>query len=148
MRVLRTLPISAGRLALVLMAIALLPVAAVGPLVARAAGLAWGTPAAILLLKTFVYILAPVALCIFMAVWRGTGVGTYAVQFITMFGFVMAPLWLQGFFHDLEMPLSVTVIFRVLCVWLAFLLTRRALRHGTRAYRKGVLGNPLGTACG
>jgi hypothetical protein len=38
--------------------------------------------------------------------------------------------------------------FAALCVWLAFLLTRGALRHGTRAYRQGVQANPLGAVSG
>ncbi len=135
LRLLRTLPISATRLAAVMMAFALLPLIASGALVAGLAGLSWGTPAALTILKSYAFILAPAALCVFFAVWRGTGKQGYVLLLLTLFGFQMAPLWLQGMLLHPKIPESQTGAFVVLCVLLAFLLTRRALRHSSHAYR-------------
>ena len=142
LRFLRTLPISATRLAAVMIAIAILPFIALAPLVAGVAWLALGTPATITVLKSYTFILAPASLCIFFAVWQGAGIQAYALLLFTMFGFQQVPLWLQVFFHYPEVPFSLTGKIVALCVLLAFLLTRRALMHSSHAYR--IQANPFG----
>jgi hypothetical protein len=143
LRLLRTLPISATRLATLMFVIVVLPLIALGTLATGVAGLALGTQAAITFLKSYTLILAPASLCVFFAVWRGDGMPAYALLVITMFGFQQATLRLQMFFHYPEMPFSLIGSIVVICVLLAFLLTRRALMHSSHAYR--VQANPFGT---
>jgi hypothetical protein len=142
LRCLRTLPISATRLAAVMIAMAILPIIALGALVAGGAGLTLGTPAAVTVLKTFTFILPAAALCVFFAIWRDAGILANALMLLTMFGFLQAPLWLQMFFHPPEIPFRLTGLIVAICVLLAFLLTRWTLLHSSRAYR--VQANPLG----
>ncbi len=104
LRFLRTMPISATRLAAVMMAFALLPLIASGSLVAGVAGLSLGIPAAIMILKSYAFILAPASLCVFFAVWRGTGKQGYVLLLLTLFGFQMAPVWLQGILLHPKIP--------------------------------------------
>jgi hypothetical protein len=144
LRFLRTLPIPATRLAIVLIAMALLPLIALGALMVGFAGWALGTPTAIMVSKCYVFILAPVSLSVFFAVWRGVGIQTYALMLLfTTMGFQIVPLWLQVFFHYREIPFGLAVTFAAVCVLSSFLLTRGALIHSSRAYR--VQANPFGS---
>ncbi|MGA2176737.1 MAG: hypothetical protein ABSH38_17310 [Verrucomicrobiota bacterium] len=142
LRFLRTLPISVSSLAGVMIAMAILPLIALGALAAGVAGLSVGTPGAVTVLKSYALILAPASLCVFFAVCRGSGVPAGALVLLTMFGFLVAPLWLKGILHNPEIPFRLTGAFVALCVLLAFLLTRRALLHSSRAYR--VQASPFG----
>jgi hypothetical protein len=135
LRLLRTLPVSATGLAGVMIGIAVLPLLALGAVVAAVAALSVGTPFAVTVLESYTFMLAPGALCVFLAVWRGVGVPTGALVLVTMFGFFMAPIWVNGHFHQPEIPFIQGGAFVALCVLLAFLLTRRALLRGSRAYR-------------
>jgi lysylphosphatidylglycerol synthetase-like protein (DUF2156 family) len=143
LRFLRTLPVSATRLAVVMVATGILPLIALGAVVTGVAWLTIGTAAAITVSKSYMFILAPASLCVFFAVWRGAGMQTYALLLFTMFSFFMVPLWLQAFFHHREIPFSLTGTITVVCILLAFLLTRRALMHSSHAYRiqAGPFGN-------
>jgi hypothetical protein len=135
LRFLRTLPVSATGLAGVMIGIVVQPLLAVGALVAGVAALFAGTPFAVTVLKSYAFMLAPGALCVFFAVWRGIGVPTGALVLATLFGFFMGPDWLKGYFHQTEIPFIQTGALVAACVLLAFLLTRRALLRGSRAYR-------------
>ncbi|MGD0412766.1 MAG: hypothetical protein ABSC18_13820 [Verrucomicrobiota bacterium] len=134
LRFLRTLPVSATRLAGVMISMLILPIIAVGALTAGVTGLALGGPAAIGVLKGFTFMLAPAALCIFFHVWRGGGTPMNILLLLTLFGFQMAPLWLQGILHHPNIPFVQTGAFVGLCVLLAFLLTRRAIQRSRHAY--------------
>ena len=146
LRFLRTLPLSATRLATVMIAIVVLPLIALGALATGVAGLALGTQAGITFLKSYTFILASASLCVFFAVWRGDGMPAYALLVITMFGFQQVTLRLQMFFHYPEMPFNLIGPIVAICVLLAFLLTRRALLHSSHAYR--VQANPFGNVWG
>ena len=135
LRVLRTMPVSAARLAAVLLGITLLPFAVVGPLAAAVANLAWGSGAALIFLKSYAFVLAPLAICLSLAVWRGGGAVTYALQFAVLFGFYLAPAWLQASVSHAELSLESTVGVASLCTLLAFLLTRHALQHSKSPYQ-------------
>jgi uncharacterized membrane protein (UPF0136 family) len=135
LRFLRTLPVSATGLAGVMIGIAVLPLLALGALVAGVAALSAGTPFAVTVLKSYTFMLAPGALCVFFAVWRGIGVPAGALVLATLFGFFLAPLWLKGYFHQTEIPFLQAGLFVAACILLALLLTRRALQRGSRAYR-------------
>ena len=127
LRYLRTLPISATNLAAVIFSIATLPLIALAALVAGVAGLAWETPLAFTVLKSYALILAPASLCIFFAVWRGTGIQAYLLLLFTMIGFQMV--------HHPEIPFSLGGPITAICVLLAFLLTRHTLMHSSHTYR-------------
>ena len=134
LRFLRTLPVSATRLAGVMITMLMLPLIAVGALAAGVAVLAFGTPAAIGVLKGFTFMLAPASLCIYFIVWRGAGTQTHILLLLTLFGFQLAPLWLLGIFHHPEIPVSQTGAIVALFVLLGFLLTRRAIKHSSHTY--------------
>jgi hypothetical protein len=143
LRFLRTLPISATSLAVVMVATGILPLIALGTVVTGVAWLTIGTAAAITFLKCYTFILAPASLCVVFAFWRGAGMQAYALLLFTMFGFFMIPLWLQAFFHRREIiPFSPTGTITAICVLLAFLLSRYALMHSSHAYR--VQASPFG----
>src|ERR1039457_6817526 len=103
LRYLRTLPTSATRLAAVMLAIVILPLMALGALVAGGTWLALGTPAGLTVLKSYTFILAPASLCVFFAVWRGDGIQTYVLMAITLFGLQQVQLRLQMVFHNLAL---------------------------------------------
>lgn len=135
LRSLRTLPISATRLAAVMIALAILPLMALGALGAGAAWLAWGTPVARLVLTSYTFILGAAALCVFFAVWQGTGTQISVLMVLTMFAFQQLTLWLPRLFHYPKIPFMLTGPIVACCVLLAFLLTRRSLLHSNHAYR-------------
>jgi hypothetical protein len=142
LRFMRTLPVSAGELAAVMIAVAILPLIALGALAAGVAGLSLGTPVAITVSKSYMFILAPASLCVLFAVWRGAGAQACVLLLFTMFGFFLAPMCLQGLFHHQEIPFSLTGTIAAFCVLSALLLTRCALMHSSHAYR--VQANPSG----
>ena len=134
LRFLRTLPVSATRLAAVMITMVMLPLIAVGALEAGATVLAFGAPAALGVLKSFAYMLAPASLCVYFIVWRGAGTQTNILLLLTLFGFQLAPLCLQGIFNHPEIPVAQTGAFVAFCVLLGFLLTRRAIKHSSHTY--------------
>jgi hypothetical protein len=142
LRYLRTLPTSATRLAAVMISIVILPLIALGAVVAGGAGLALGVPAGLTVLKSYTFILAPASLCVFFAVWRGDSMQAYALLAFTLFGLQQVQLRLQTAFHYLELPFSLCGPIAVSCVLLAFLLTRCALKRSSHTYR--VQANPFG----
>jgi len=127
LRFLRTQPISAANLAAVIFAIAFLPFIVLGALIAGVAGLAWGTPLALTVLRSYAFTLAPASLCIFFAVWRGTGIQAYVLLLFTMIGF-------QVLLYR-EIPVGLGGPIAAICVLLAFLFTHRALLHSSHTYR-------------
>jgi hypothetical protein len=126
LRYLRTLPLASGRLALVLVLAALLPLVATGALIAGVACLSTDTGIGLLVLKNFTLILAPASLCLAAATWRGVGVA-YAVVIPSLIGFE----WVC--FRDI--PLSTCGIVAAGSVLLAILIVGHNLRHSHHAYR-------------
>ncbi len=130
LRVLRTLPISASRLALVLLATTLLPFVVVGSLAAGVASVPWGLEGGIVFLKSYTTILAPLALCLFLGVWRGIDRITYALQLIVLFGFFLVPIGFHTLLQRPEGSFTFLATLTGVCVWLGFELTHYALlRH-------------------
>lgn len=143
LRLLRTLPISTIRLAVVMIGLAVLPLITVGVLTAGVAGLALGKSAMHTVASRFTFILAPTALGVFVAVWQGAGKQAYAGLLLTLFGFWMGGMWLQTFLHYPEIPFRLAGLIAASSLLLAFLLTRRALSHSHRACR--IQANPAAT---
>jgi hypothetical protein len=135
LRFLRTLPVSATRLALVMFATVLLPLIAMGALAASVAGMFLGPSEAFTVLNSFTLVLAQAALCVSFAVWRGDRMEVYAFLLLTMVGFLLGPMYLQMFFHYPEHPFNLTGLVVGICLLSAFLLTRRVILHSSRAYR-------------
>lgn len=129
LRFMRTLPISTAKLAVVIIASVILPVIAVSMLMAGVAGLSFGTPAALTILKSCILILAPMALCIFYTVWRGGGIEAYVLFLLAIMAWVVAVLAWQ----NITFPLAGGVA--VAGVMLAWVLTYYALLRSSRAYR-------------
>jgi hypothetical protein len=134
LRFLRTLPISATHLAIAMIAVTILPLIALGVLVAGAASLAVGTQASIIALESFTFVLAPASLCVFFAVWRGDGFQAYALLALTLFGFIHLQGWLQKYLHNPQIHLSLACAAAAVSVLLAFLLTQCAIKRSRRAY--------------
>jgi hypothetical protein len=135
LRFLRTLPISTAGLTALLLALAILPLFALGAVAATVGYLAWGTSAALALVNAYTFSLGGVALCVFFAVWRGSGVAGYAFILSSLFGFLLAHLSLQTRFHYLERPLTMSGAVASGCLLLAFVLTRQVLLRSGRSYR-------------
>jgi hypothetical protein len=133
LRFLRTLPVSATRLALVMLATVLLPLIAVGTVAAGVAGLFLGTPEAFSVLNSFTLVLAPTALCMSFAVWRSDEKGVYALLLLAMIGFLLGFMRLQT--HYPEHPFNLIGPVVGICLLLAFLLMRRTLLHSSHAHR-------------
>jgi hypothetical protein len=134
-RLLRTLPVSATRLALVIMAIAILPLILLGGLVTVIAWLALGGQAAGIFLSDYTFVLAPVSFCVFFAAWLGESVMGYVLLAVTIFGMQQVQLGLQTFLHLHQLPMSIVGAIALGGALLAFVLTRHALLHGGRSYR-------------
>jgi hypothetical protein len=143
LRFLRTLPTSATRLAAVLFSIVFLPLIALGALVAVCAGLVVGPSAALTVVNSYTFILAPASLCVFFAVWRSDSIQAYVLLLVTIFGLQQVQLRLQTFLHYPELPFSLCGPIAAVCVLVAFLLTRHALRRCSHTYRVQV--PPLGS---
>ena len=62
-----------------------------------------------------------------MAVWRGTGFPTYVVLLLTLLGFQAAS------YRNIPMSLVGAIV--AICVLVAFLVARLALRRSSYAYR-------------
>ena len=142
LRFLRTLPTSATRLAATMISIVILPLIALGALVAIGAGLAFGASAALTVLNSYTFILAPASLCVFFGVWRGDSMQAHVLLLVTMFGLQQVQLRLQTLLHYLELPFSLGGPIAAACILVAFLLTRHALLRSSHTYR--VQANPLG----
>lgn len=136
LRLLRTMPLSGLRLAVVLMVIMLLPLIALGAASAAVAALAIGTPAAVTFVSDYAFVLAPAAFCVFLLVWLGDGKLSYALLIVMFFGSQQVQLRLQSFLHVLELPVSLAAAIAAACVPLALLLTLLALRASRLAYRE------------
>lgn len=134
LRYLRTLPLSANRLALILVFLALLPVLALGALTAGIARLSTSTPVTLLVLKNFLFILAPASLCLAVAVWRGAGILTYVVSLLLLIAF-------QAVIYR-NLSLGLVGVISAICVLVAFLVARLALRRSSHAYLP--LATPFG----
>jgi hypothetical protein len=131
LRYLRTLPLSADRLAGLIILVAILPLLALGLLGAAVAWLSADSAATFHVVRNFTFVLCPASLCMAMAVWRGTGLQTYAVLIPMAIG-------VQWFcLGNKSMELAVAAAAGGLL--LAFLLTRYALRHSSHAYRPPVI---------
>jgi len=127
LRYLRTLPLSPSRLALVLLVLALLPLLTLGALTALVAWLSTDASITLLVLKNFLFILAPASLCLAVAVWRGTGIQTYVVLLVTLIGF-------QAVCYR-DIPLHLVGAGAAIGVLLSYLVARLALCRSSHAYR-------------
>jgi hypothetical protein len=117
-----------------MLALVILPLTAIEALATAFAWLALGpTPTAAVALLN-VCALASAPLCVFFAVWRGVGIQAYVLIAISLLGGFMGCQWLQHF-HQAQYPLSLASAIAALSVLLAFVLTRWALLHSSRAYR-------------
>jgi hypothetical protein len=129
LRFLRTMPISTAKLAALIIALVILPVIAVSVLMAGIAGLSFGTPAALTILKSCILVLAPMALCIFFTVWRGGGIEAYVLFLLAIMAWIVALSAWQNITFALAGGVAVAG------VMLAWLLTYHALLRSSRAYR-------------
>jgi len=127
LRSLRTLPLSGGCLALILIGLALLPVLAMGALTLGVAWLTTNPAVTWQVVHNFLFVLAPASLCLGMAVWRGTGIQTYVVLLLALIGFQVVCYR--------SLPLSAVGGIAAGCILLGFLAVRAALNRSSHAYR-------------
>lgn len=146
LRVLRAAPVSASVLAGGMLAMVVLPVAAVGALVSGVAWLGAGTEVGVIFLNSYAFCVASAALCVFIAAWRGTGVQAYAWLLVGLVGFVIGYLSLQGRFHWMGMPLGVVGAIAAPSLVVSFVLTRWVLVRSSLVYR--VQGDCFGRVAG
>jgi hypothetical protein len=141
-RLLRTLPMPATRLAAVMIGITLLPLIALGAILAGIAGMSLGTPAAIAILKDYTLTLASGALCVLFVGWLGVGRDSFALMCLIFIVFQSMPIWLQACFNIRQIPFSLIGAIVAISITLSFLFTRHSLTHSSKTYR--VQANPLG----
>ncbi len=133
-RLMRSLPLSAGRLAAGLLLAALLPVAVLGVLHAGFLGLAVGNTAAQDIATYYLLALATGAFSLLPIAWLGAG----ALSYLLLVGLTIFAQFTPLYLDDSLGPgpaLGLTGLVTAVAVTLAFLLTRHALTHTTRAYR-------------
>lgn len=134
-RFLRTLAMSSSRLAALLMSVVVLPLVALGALVAGIAGVVYGAPLAVMALKGYMVILAPAALCVFLSLGRSEGKLTFLFHLVLMTVFFAIPVYLLVSSQYREIPAILEGLIVLIFVLLAFLLTRSALIYSSRPYR-------------
>lgn len=147
LRLLRTLPISTTRLAAVMMAMTVLPPLTLGVVAAGVAGLALGTPTALMVLNFCIFNLAPVALCVSVILWRGDERLAYVLLCLNLFGSQVVYAGLEMSLRSLAVPLTVVGPIAAVGVLASFLLAWLALSRGSRAYRVRAIpleGSPWG----
>jgi hypothetical protein len=137
LRLLRTLPIAATKLAAVLMTIAILPLIAADVIIAAAVGLTSTSALAFTFFTGFALTLAPASMCVFFAVWLGVGKRAYGLMIATMFGFQIT-----GIFENRQLSPVLTGVIVAATVTVAFLLTRRSITRSSQTYR--IQANPFG----
>jgi hypothetical protein len=145
-RLLRTLPMSVTKLTAVMIGLVLLPLIAVGAIFAGISGLTSGTPAAIMIIRSYALILAPAVMCVVLVGWLGAGRDALSLMISTMILFQIVTARGQSFFTNREIPFSLISVIVGVTVALAFLLTRHSLMHSSKTYR--VHANPFGTVWG
>jgi hypothetical protein len=126
----------------VLLALIALPLLALSALDAGIVGLVLGSPAALTVLTGGLLILAPATLSVFFFVWRGPGMTAYLFMLASLVLTQVGSMWLKGGVHGQGISAGPAALLAGGFVALAFILTRRALQQGTRAYR--VQANALG----
>jgi len=130
LRLLRSLPVSASRLAASMIAIAILPFIGAGLVLAAGIGFTPSASAAMPFLNNFLLGLIPLALCVAALVWRGIGTGGWILMIVIMVvSQVLSPI--KG---DQQFPAIVTASLVTIFVTLAFLLTRWAILNNSRTY--------------
>ena len=134
LRLLRTLPVSSTGLAAGFIAIAVLPIAALAPLLAGAVWLIHGGHVAATTLKICILILAPVLLWMSFIVWRVIRVETCIVLGAGAFGGAMALLRWSFSAGYADLPFSLVGVIAALSILLSFLLMRWVLRCSSRPY--------------
>ena len=127
----RTLPLSAGQLAGVLIALVLLPLSLLGTAGVSLTALGTGATAALAIAKNVVVTTAPATLAVALIVWLGLGRMTFGLLFGFMIGAQLIPLLIT----IKTTPLSLLMVFAAAVGSFAWFLTRQALRNGARAYR-------------
>ena len=134
-RFLRTLPMSSTRLAALLMSVVVLPLVALGVVLAGIAGVVYGAPLAVLALKGYLLILAPAGLCVFLSLGRSEGKLTFHFYLLIMTVFFAVPVYLLYSFQYRQIPVALVGLVALVFVLLAFWLTQFALKYTSRAYR-------------
>jgi hypothetical protein len=132
---LRTLPISTARLAGILIALLVLPLAVLGTLAALVAWSLLGSSVAVEFLKSYAFILAPGSLRVFFALWRGEGALSYVLMLATLYGFLRVHGWLVISLHSIDIPALIIGAIAVTGVVVSYLLAWWTLGHSSHAYR-------------
>ena len=139
LKFLRTLPLSADRLALSLLLMLVLPCLALGAIKALCVQAIIGPGAVGEMAPRHIVALCPLSLILPVALWRGLGRGTYSV----LLGFVIfaqtIPSILSVVYGKHAGPGPLLVVGALLTLPAAFFLARLALERGGKGYRANTL---------
>lgn len=130
LRLLRTLPITAPRLALLLVILAFFPLLAVGVVMAGLIGVAVDSATALSTFYNISVCLAPASLCLFVTVWRGLKTGYVCL----LFCMVGAPFLLMVF-RDSPIASGFIPLGVLLCAAVSWWLLTWALSKSSLPYR-------------
>lgn len=135
LRFLRTLPLSSGRLATMLILLPLPAFITVAILVSSFIAWQSGIQSAVISLKTFAWLFVPISIYIFLAVWQGRRIQGYALLFMILFllVFTFSLLRQSELFQTLPFGIVASISAASLLVCLA--LTRFTLRHQSQALK-------------
>lgn len=137
LKFLRTLPLSASRLALALLSMFLVPCIILGGISCLCLALASGREAAVALGQRHLVAILPMSLVLPIALWRGLGRGTYALLILWIIVVQTLPAVFSTIFARQSGPGPLLVAGAFLTLPLAVFLTRLALERGGKAYRPG-----------
>ena len=135
LRFLRTLPVSASRLTLALLAMLLVPCCVLAAISALCAGTASGAEAALALGARHIVTVCPLALVLPLALWRGFGRASYMLMIVVVIVVQTVPEVLHTLTGRRGGPEPLLVFGALLVPALAFFLGRLALERSTRGYR-------------
>jgi hypothetical protein len=135
LRFLRTLPLSSASLAVVMLALALLPVMGLGVLLIGIAWVAQGNAAALTVMSGLSLTLPSIALGACFALWLGGGAQAYAAMLLTLVGSLILRLFLECHSHSAALPPGQTGGIALLGLLLALALMRLALTRNGHACR-------------
>jgi hypothetical protein len=138
LRVLRTLPVSASRLALALLALQFLPVLALGLLAMGAIALVQPGYIALPVLQLFILGLVPAAACLVVGVWGETGTPA-SILFVVI---SLNAMFIAASQVDRKIPVAISSAIAALSILLAYFFIRLVLTRSHHAFHAPSPPNP------
>jgi hypothetical protein len=135
LRTLRTMPLSAGCLALILQTLPYVPLAIITAVEALVATSVLGKTATLLVLKVFLCLLSPMGLYIFVAVRLGSRVSAYVLTFVLLLTIPPGSMTLLQSSHLQSVSFVSLILTAMTALALFVFLTRYTILHDAMSIR-------------